>query len=78
MAISVSSAEQGKKAGEIAYDILIEGVRPSSFEFESTMIGDEHINLARAEMLGLKREVIPSVVLINSEVVESFPWEDEE
>lgn len=73
--ITVSSYEQGKAAGEMAKEILIEGKQPSNFDFSSTKKGNQFINIARAKQLNLE---IPSTILINSKVVEKFPWEKEE
>jgi ABC-type uncharacterized transport system substrate-binding protein len=76
LSVVVSPEEQGRAAGKIAHKILIEGKKPSSFEFEPTEKGDQYINLARAEKLGIKKEDMPSIILINSKVFEEFPWED--
>jgi len=74
-AFTYSPYGQGKDAGKIVYEILINGKDPSSFEFKPTLIGDQSINLARAKTLGLERDEIPSTILINSKVIETFPWE---
>jgi ABC-type uncharacterized transport system substrate-binding protein len=74
-AVVVSPNEQGKAAGKIGYDILINGKKPSSFDFKSTEKGKQMINLARAKTLDLE---IPSAILINSQVYEEFPWEEQE
>lgn len=74
LSVDVSAKEQGNSAGKIAYEILVEGKNPTSFEFKSTTVGEQYINLARARQLDLK---IPSVILINSEVYREFPWETE-
>ena len=76
-AVVVSPEEQGKEAGKIAYEILIKGKKPSSFPFKPTKKGRQMINLARAKKLGINKEDIPSIILINSEVYEEFPWEKE-
>ena len=75
-AVVVSPYEQGKAAVKIAHEILIDGKKPSSFPYESTKKGTQLINLARARSLGLERNDIPSVILINSNVFEKFPWEN--
>ena len=75
LGVIVDANEQGKVAGKIAYDILIEGKYPSSFSFEPTRKGIQIINLARAKILGLERDEIPSTLLVNSEAIEKFPWE---
>lgn len=74
MVSSLTQYGQGFQAGEIAEKILINGERPSSILMESGDSGERYINLARAESLDL---AIPSVILINSEVVEDFPWGSE-
>ena len=76
-AVDVSAEEQGKAAGIIAKEILIDGKDPSSFEFKSTKRGNVFINLARAEKLGLKPEDIPSSILMNSVVLDKFSWLEE-
>jgi ABC-type uncharacterized transport system substrate-binding protein len=72
--VIVSGIEQGEAAGLLASEILINGKRPSKLDYIVTTKGDTYINTARADSLNLK---IPSIVLINSEVVENFPWEEE-
>ncbi len=74
-AVTYSPYEQGKEAGKIAYQILIKGKKPSSFEIRTTEIGDHYINLARAQTLGFRQDEIPSVILINSIIIETFPWD---
>jgi len=76
-AVTPSYHERGKTAGEIAYGILIKGKKPSSFGFKPTKVGLKMINLARAKTLGLEQDEIPSTLLVNSEVIETFPWEEE-
>ena len=66
----------GQKAWEIAKEILIDGVNPSSYPSEWELDGDEFINLARAEDLGISRDEIPSAVLINADVFEEYAWEE--
>jgi putative ABC transport system substrate-binding protein len=66
---------QGVASGKIAYGILIDGKAPSEIETKTVETYDKHINLARAKSLHLE---VPNIVLINSEVVEKFPWEEEE
>jgi ABC-type uncharacterized transport system substrate-binding protein len=74
----ISAFEQGKAAGKMAYDILIKGKKPSSFEFKTIDISEKYLNLARAKTIGIEIEDIPSVILINSEVYVDFPWEKAE
>ena len=73
LSVEVSSEEQGKKAGDLARAILIDGKFPSSFEFKATEKGLRYLNLARAKSLGLKQEDIPSVILINSKIIKYLP-----
>jgi ABC-type uncharacterized transport system substrate-binding protein len=68
---------QGFEAGKLAKQILIDGDSPNSFPTTSRQTAKKIINLARAETLGIKREYIPSIILINSEIIEKFPWEEE-
>jgi ABC-type uncharacterized transport system substrate-binding protein len=74
-AVYISPYEQGETSAKIAKQILIDGKRPNSFPIEATKQNIKYFNLARALMLGLKRDDIPSSVLVNSEVVTKFPWE---
>ncbi|MFA6184595.1 MAG: ABC transporter substrate binding protein [Candidatus Shapirobacteria bacterium] len=75
LSVEVSSEEQGRKAGDLARAILIDGKFPSSFEFKATEKGLRYLNLARAKSLGLKQENIPSVILINSKIINYLPSE---
>jgi ABC-type uncharacterized transport system substrate-binding protein len=74
-AVTYSPYEQGVEAGNFAYGILIKGQKPTTFGFKSLEVGDKYLNLARAESLGLKKENISSTILINSKIIEKFPWE---
>lgn len=75
LSVEASAYEHGSEAGELAKQILIEGKEPRSIGSYIPEKGARSINLARAEMLDLH---IPSIILINSEVYETFPWEEEE
>lgn len=77
LSVDVSATEQGKEAAMLAEGILIDGKKPSSFEFKPSTIGEKNINLKRAESLGLKREDIPDVVLSTSKIYENYSWETE-
>lgn len=68
----------GQLAGEIAINILINGKKPSDYSGQIVNKGKKIINLARAQTLGIQKENIPSIVLINSDVIEKFPWEEKE
>ena len=76
LSVDVSPVEQGRAAADMAYKILIEGHNPSDIEFISTEGGIRNINLKRAEQLGISKEDIPSIVLVNSNVYDSFSWEE--
>ena len=71
----VSPIEQGTAAAKLVEEILIAGKRPSRLEILPTEKGIRNINLRRSEDLGLK---IPSVILVNSSVFETFPWENKD
>ena len=71
LGIPVSSFNQGYDAGEIVKKVLIDGVDPKKIPIKTSEIENNWINLARAKQLDLE---IPSVILINSEVFEEFPW----
>jgi ABC-type uncharacterized transport system substrate-binding protein len=70
--VAISAFEQGKDAGKLAREVLINGKNPSSFEFEPTKKGIRIIHLKRADNLDLE---IQSFILINSKVHEEFLWE---
>ena len=76
VAVTPFSYVQGRAAGGLVDEILIGGKKPKSFEFKQLKAGCNYINLARAKSLGLERNEIPSTILINSEVIEKFPWEE--
>jgi ABC-type uncharacterized transport system substrate-binding protein len=75
LSVEVSSEEQGNNAGDLAREILIDGKLPKSFEFKATEKGLPYLNLARAKSLGLKQKDIPSVILINSKIINNFPFQ---
>lgn len=77
LSVDVSASEQGKAAGNLAKKILIDGVSPSNLEFRPTTVGEQYISLARAKTFGINKEDIPSVILVNSHVVEKFLGEEE-
>jgi ABC-type uncharacterized transport system substrate-binding protein len=74
---STYNYKHGEFAGSIAYKILVEGDFPKDVGFMSVERSNRVINLARARNLGINIDKIPSQILINSEVVETFPWEEE-
>jgi ABC-type uncharacterized transport system substrate-binding protein len=76
-AVYISPFEQGEVSARIAKAILIDGKAPSSFPFEATNQNIKYFNLARAKTLGLDKKDIPSEILINSEIIEHFPWGNE-
>jgi ABC-type uncharacterized transport system substrate-binding protein len=67
--------KEGQASAEIAKKILIDGDKPSKIPMKPLKEGEQFINLARAKTLGIEREDIPSIVLVNSQIIESFPWE---
>src|SRR3989339_440538 len=67
-----SAYGQGKVAGDVAFNILVNGQSPLEIGMIIPEFGERSINLKRARMLGLD---IPSSILINSEVYENFSWE---
>jgi ABC-type uncharacterized transport system substrate-binding protein len=71
--VNVSEREQGLAAGRLARAILIEGRSPSSLPMKPTVKGTPVINLARAKKLGIK---VKSGVLLSSEVIEKFEWDN--
>lgn len=72
--VPVSSFNQGYDAGVIVRKVLVDGIDPKNIPIKTSEIEKNWINLARAKQLGLD---IPSVVLINSEVIEEFFWEEQ-
>ena len=72
LSVDVSATEQGKEAGTLAKKILLEGDKPSKFEFKATKTGEKNINIKRAEMLGIDIKNIPSTILINSQIYDNF------
>ncbi|SMF48270.1 ABC-type uncharacterized transport system, substrate-binding protein [Alteromonadaceae bacterium Bs31] len=70
-AVSVSGYEQGLAAGQMAKSILVDGIKPSDIPFKATAKGLPIINLARANMLGIK---IRSSILLSSQVIQDFEW----
>ncbi len=71
--VSVSGFEQGLAAGKIAHGILVDGKKPSDFPIVATIKGEPLISLARANQLGIK---IKSSVLLSSQVVKEYFWEE--
>jgi ABC-type uncharacterized transport system substrate-binding protein len=74
LAVEATGYKTGYEAGQIALQILLEGIKP--FKIGSYVVkGDEtQINYARAKQLGLK---IPGDILLSASICESFPWENE-
>ena len=66
-----SAYGQGKVAGDVAFNILVNGQSPLEIGMIIPEFGERSINLKRARMLGLD---IPSSILINSEVYENFSY----
>jgi ABC-type uncharacterized transport system substrate-binding protein len=70
--VTVSEREQGLAAGRLARAILVEGKAPASLPMRPTTRGQPVVSLARARRLGLQ---VRSSVLLSSEVVNAFEWE---
>jgi ABC-type uncharacterized transport system substrate-binding protein len=70
----VSGREQGRTAGEIAREVLIEGKSPSSIPIVSSTRGEAVVNLARAGRLCLR---IEKELLEEVRVYSDFSWEKE-
>lgn len=70
--VAISGYEQGLAAGKIAKEILVNGKKPSDFPIQPTIKGKPFVSLARAQKLGIK---IPSDILLATEVVKTFAWE---
>lgn len=71
VSVEASVYDQGYNAGKIVKQILIDGIAPRKIGALIPTEGVRAINLARAKMFDLK---IPSLILVNSEVYEDFPW----
>lgn len=71
LAMTVSGYQQGLAAGKIAFGILAEGRKPSSYDYSSTTKGEPYINIKRANDLGI---TIDSDILLTSEVVNEYKW----
>ena len=71
-AVTVSEQEQGRAAGRLARQILVEGKSPSSLPMQPTLKGIPVVNLSRARALGLKPS---SSVLLSAEVIERYEWD---
>jgi len=72
--VEVSPYEHGYEAGKLIRQILIEGKQPRSIGSYVPKDVKKSINFATAKNLDLD---IPSSILINSEVYQKFPWEEE-
>ncbi len=71
-AVAVSAQAQGRAAGELAREILVEGGSPDNIPMRPTLKGRPVISLARARQLGLD---IESSTLLNSQVLTKYAWE---
>jgi ABC-type uncharacterized transport system substrate-binding protein len=72
-AVTVSGYEQGYAAGQMARQILIEGVSPADIEMKPTVKGEPVINIRRAQKLGLN---LNSTLLLSAEVIKQYAWEE--
>lgn len=71
-AVTVSGREQGFAAGQLARDILVDGISPGELTFKATGKGVPVINLARAKKLNLK---IKSSLLLSTQIIQNFEWD---
>jgi ABC-type uncharacterized transport system substrate-binding protein len=71
-AMTVSGPEQGKAAGKLARQILVDGKKPSDIPMEPTVKGEPVINQARASHLGLK---VNTSLLLSVQVEKKYAWE---
>ena len=70
-AVTVSGVEQGRQAGIVARQILVDKIPPYRIEPRPTIKGKLMVSLARARELGIK---LPASVLLSSEVVTQHAW----
>jgi ABC-type uncharacterized transport system substrate-binding protein len=71
-AMTVSGPEQGKAAGKVARQILVDGKKPSEIPMEPTAKGEPVINQARANQLNLK---INTSLLLSVQIEKKYAWE---
>jgi ABC-type uncharacterized transport system, periplasmic component len=71
-AVTVSGKEQGYAAGQMARQILVEGIKARKIPFKPTARGVPVINLARAQKLGIK---VKSTLLLSAEIIQDFEWD---
>lgn len=69
--VSVSGYEQGREAGVLARQILLEDQVPRALPIRTSMKGEPLISKARADDLGIR---IKSKTLLTSEVVTDYGW----
>lgn len=69
--VTISGPEQGKAAGKLAREILVNGKAPNSLPIEPTEKGAPTVSLAKANKMGIQ---IESSTLLSSEVVKDFLW----
>ncbi len=72
VAVTVSGYEQGFLAGQMARQILVDGIPPAAIPVRSSRKGRPAINLARARRLGIG---IDSATLLMARVSPGFSWE---
>jgi len=72
--VYVSAYEQGHAAGKMAYRILADNISPDFFPIQPTIKGKPVISLRRAKVLNIK---IKSSILLDSEVLEKYLWEEQ-
>lgn len=74
-AITASVPMLGENVAKIVYGVLVEGKYPKDYGIRPTEDYIRYLNTARLDQLDI---LVPSSILINSEVYETFLQEDEE
>lgn len=71
-AVTVSGIEQGREAGRIAKQILVDKTPPNQIKAKATIKGRPMVSLARAKALSI---AIPSTVLLSAKVIPDYAWD---
>ncbi len=71
--VAISGYEQGYTAGEMAKQILVDGVLPKDIPTTHTAKGSVAINTKRADKLGLQ---IAAELILSAEVYTKYQWEE--
>lgn len=70
--VSVSGYEQGREAGRLARQILVDGKSPGSLPIRTSSKGEPIINKARADDLGIP---LSSKTILGSHVMTEYGWD---